>query len=351
MKIGRFALEGISFDVADSECLALVGPNGSGKTTLLECIAGVRQIESGRIQLNGVDVTHLVPEKRQVGYVPQDCLLFPHLTVDQNIAFGQRRPSGNGKDRAKEMMEWLGISHLGGRHTKSLSWGEKQKVALTRALITRPRVLLLDEPFSSVDRVSRRKLLGEMRKSLDEVSRTLGLASVYVTHDLAEAQLMTSEVAIMNNGRIEQVGSWERVLQTPSSTFVADFMGFNTLQGTLTSTDDGYAVAQADGRTIRGVASELRVGEPVIIVVRPEAISLSLGRNNGKPHWRHCECNVFQGSVKGMRKMGSLTQVSIDVGFPLNVEMSSDTVDELNLAVGTSVFAHFRASEVSFLRA
>lgn len=336
--------------MADGQSLAVVGPNGSGKTTLLECIAGIRQIESGTIGFNGTDVTRLPPEKRQVGYVPQDCLLFPHLTVDQNIAFGQKNPSTDGKDEVKEMMKWLGISHLVNRSTKSLSGGEKQKVALARALMTRPRVLLLDEPFSSVDRVSRSKLLGEMRNLLDQVSRRFELASLYVTHDLAEAQLMSERVAIMNKGRIEQVGRWDEILQTPKSAFVADFMGFNILSGTLSSIGASFAVASVEGQSVQGIANGLAVGERVIVVVRPQAISLSLGMDNAKPSWRHCQCNILEASITAVRKMGSIAQVSIDAGFPLSVEIGSDLIDELNLAAGSTVFAHFRASEVSFLR-
>jgi len=344
-------LKKVSFDVGDGESLGLVGPNGSGKTTLMECIAGIREIESGRIHFNGVEVTHLPPEKRQVGYVPQDCLLFPHLTVDGNIAFGQADSGTNSKEQVKEMMDRLGISSLIGRNTRSLSEGEKQKVALARALIMRPRVLLLDEPFSSVDRVSRTRLLGEMRKTIDEASRTSGLISVYVTHDLAEAQLMSTQVAIMNNGRIEQVGPWNRVLQTPASSFVADFMGFNILDGTLISIEVDFAIADVRGQSIRGVGGDSAVGQRVIVVVRPQAISLSLDGDIGKPSWRHCQCNVLEGSITAMRKMGSVVQVSIDAGFPLSSEMSLDLIEELGLAVGNRIFAHFRASEVGFLRA
>jgi len=337
--------------VPDSESLALVGPNGSGKTTLLECIAGIRQIESGKIEFNGADVTDLAPEKRQVGYVPQDCLLFPHLTVEQNIAFGQREPEPEATTHVKEMMAWLGISHLVGHNTTSLSGGEKQKVALARALITRPRVLLLDEPFSAVDRSSRTRLLGELRKSLDEVSRSLSLASIYVTHDLAEGQAMSEHVAVMNNGRIEQAGTWNEILQTPRSTFVADFMGFNILRGRVTSTDEESVVVDVAGQSVEGQAADLIAGQDVLAVVRPEAVSLSLERDIRRQSWRHCQCNVFKGSVTGVRKIGPLAQVSVDIGFPLNSEISSELVDELNLAGGSVVFAQFRASEVSFLRA
>jgi ABC-type Fe3+/spermidine/putrescine transport system ATPase subunit len=251
----------------------------------------------------------------------------------------------------KEMMEWLGISHLAGRHINSLSGGEKQKVALARALIMRPRVLLLDEPFSNADRASRTRLLEELRRSLDEVSRTLGLTSIYVTHDLAEAQLMSGRVAIMNNGGLEQIEPWDRILQTPSSAFVADFMGFNILHADLTSIEDGFWVASINGQSIRGVGSKLAVGKHVVAVVRPQAISLSLERAIRKTKWHHCQCNVLEGSIITIRELGSVTQISIDVGFPLNSEISSDLAEELNLRVGRDVFAQFRASDVSFLHA
>lgn len=192
---------------------------------LLECVAGIRQIESGRIEINGLEVAGLPPEKRRIGYVPQDCLLFPHLTADQNISFGLKSNGSDTAGRMKQMMEWLGIPHLTGRHVSNLSSGEKQKVALGRALIMKPSILLFDEPFSTVDRASRTKLLAELRRDLDEVSRTLSLTSVYVTHDLAEAQVMGSGVAIMNNGQLEQVGSWEHVLRTPGFSLCRQFHG------------------------------------------------------------------------------------------------------------------------------
>lgn len=349
MSQDSFALKWISMDIADGECLALVGPNGSGKTTLLECIAGIRQIESGRIQVDGVDVTRLAPEKRQVGYVPQDCLLFPHLSVDRNIAFAASNRGVDSAAQVKEMMAWAGISHLAGHSTRDLSGGEKQKVALARAMIMRPKILLLDEPFSAVDRPSRVRLLGELRKSLDEISVALNLASIYVTHDLADAQLMAGQVAIMNDGSIEQVGSWDRVLQTPSSTFVADFMGFNIIDGNVTAKEGGFWVVSVKGQNIRGIGDNLTVGERVVAAVRPQAISLSHERNIRKQNWRHCQCNVLEGSIVEMREIGSVAQISIDVGFPLSLEMSSDLVEELSLTVGRDIFAQFRASEVSLL--
>jgi ABC-type Fe3+/spermidine/putrescine transport system ATPase subunit len=163
--------------------------------------------------------------------------------------------------------------------------------------------------------------------------------------------MVGGKVAIMNDGRVEQVGSWEQVLRTPSSAFVADFMGFNILHGALASIYDGFAVAKVNGQAILGIGDGLRIGEPVIVVVSPQSISLSLERDIRRPRWRHCNCNVFEGSITGMRRIGPVAQVSINVGFPLNLEISSDLFDELHLAVGRNVFVQFRAAEVGFLRA
>ena len=166
---------------------------------------------------------------------------------------------------------------------------------------------------------------------------------------MADAQLMAGQVAIMNDGSIEQVGSWDRVLQTPSSTFVADFMGFNIIDGNVTAKEGGFWVVSVKGQNIRGIGDNLTVGERVVAAVRPQAISLSHERNIRKQNWRHCQCNVLEGSIVEMREIGSVAQISIDVGFPLSLEMSSDLVEELSLTVGRDIFAQFRASEVSLL--
>lgn len=315
----------------------------------MECITGIRKIAHGKIEINGIDATHLAPEKRKVGYVPQDCLLFPHLTVDQNIGFGLGNKTRETMNRVRQIMEWLSISNFMGRRIDGLSGGEKQKIALARALVMRPSILLLDEPFSTVDRFSRTRLLRDLRKNLDEVHHTLHLTSIYVTHDLGDAQVLGDKVAIMNGGHIEQVGSWERILQTPNSTFVADFMGFNILHGHVISVEDDFAIVEIGRQRIRAMPVSVTPGNDVVVFVRPQAISLSLEKEIRKPGWRPCKCNVLEGSITEIHKMGSVAQIQVDTGFPLNLEVSSDILDELNLVIGKRIFAQFRASEVSIL--
>jgi ABC-type Fe3+/spermidine/putrescine transport system ATPase subunit len=351
VKLDNFTLDKINFGVASGECLAVVGPNGSGKTTLLESIAGIHQIGAGRIEINGVDVTQLAPESRRVGYVPHDCLLFPHLRVDQNIGFGLRKRDVETKKQISEAMDWLGISHLAGRGCGGLSAGEKQKVALARVLVRQPDVLLLDEPFSAVDANSRVRLVEDLRSILSQARSTHDYASVYVSHDLAEAQLMAGKVAIMNSGNLEQVGVWEEIIQYPKSKFVAEFMGYNIIRGHVNSIENGFATVNIEGQILCGASTNLTPDQDVLVVVKPQSISLSLDMNVRKKSWCHCRCNIIEGSVSAIRSKGSIAQVSIDVGFPLSLDIGIDVVEEFGLSLGSQVFAQFKASEVIFLPA
>ena len=351
MKLGNFALGRINFEVASGECIALVGPNGSGKTTLLESIAGIHQIGNGRIEINGTDVTRLAPENRKVGYVPYDCLLFPHLRVDQNIGFGLRNKDAEVKRQISEMMDWLDISRLKDRSTKGLSAGEKQKVALARALVRYPDVLLLDEPFSAVDANSRIQLVEDLQRILSQARSTYNLASVYVSHDLSEAQLMANQVAIMNSGSIEHVGSWQETIREPKSRFVAEFMGYNIIHGHVASIENGFATIEAGGQTLCAVSTELMPGQDTTVVVKPQSISLSSDRGIGKKSWCHCKCNVIEGSVSVIRGKGSMAQVSIDAGFALSLDVGLNVLEELELGLGSKVFAQFKASDVTLIPA
>ena len=222
----RPAVDGVSFALQHGEILALVGPSGCGKTTTLRLIAGLERPDGGTICLNGRVVASpkrmVPPEQRQVGMVFQDHALFPHLTVEQNVAFGLAgRPIDQIRAMTAEMLQLVGLAHLGRRYPHALSGGERQRVALARALAPCPLVLLMDEPFSSLDT----DLREEMREQVRTILKARQVTAIFVTHDQAEALYMGDRLAVFRNGRIEQVGSPEQIFHAPATRFVAEFMG------------------------------------------------------------------------------------------------------------------------------
>jgi ABC-type Fe3+/spermidine/putrescine transport system ATPase subunit len=221
--VGSFRLEGATLDVLDGEYFVLLGPPGSGKSVFLECLCGLNRLEKGRIFVDGRDITDLEPRRRDIGYVPQDYALFPHLSVGQNISSGLRvrhRSPSQANHRVREVAEMLGIGHLLGRRIPGLSGGEKQRVALARAVAIEPRVLLLDEPVSALDEGTREAVCGELRR----LQRALNISTIHVSHNLEEAFSVADRGAILANGRLRQVGTMEELLRRPSDEFVARFM-------------------------------------------------------------------------------------------------------------------------------
>jgi len=222
-RIGTFQLQRLSIKIAKGEYFVLLGPPGSGKTVFLECLCGLKKILSGRIYIDGHQVTHLEPRARGIGYVPQDYALFPHLTVEQNITFGLRVHGYQHKEtqtKVAETAELLGIRHLLGRGVGGLSGGEKQRVALARALVLQPKILLLDEPVCALDEVTRQ----EVCIQLLDIQRRLGLTTIHVSHNLEEAFTVADRAAILNEGILQQAGPLDELLAKPNSKFVARFM-------------------------------------------------------------------------------------------------------------------------------
>lgn len=222
--LGDFYLEDIRLSVGKGEYFVVLGPTGAGKTVLLECIAGLHRIRKGEIWIDGNNVTRLAPEDRQVGYVPQDYVLFPFLNIFGNIAFGlkrNRRSRSEIKTRVDTVAHLMGISHLLNRAPRSLSGGEKQRVALARALAPSPNLLLLDEPLSSLDLQTSKYLRLELRRIHNE----LGITTVHVTHNQMEAEEIADRIAILNMGRLEQVGRPDEIFFYPRNEFVSEFIG------------------------------------------------------------------------------------------------------------------------------
>ena len=266
---GASAVDGASLSVAKGEVLALLGPSGCGKTTLLRILAGLSVPDRGKVELDGAVLagpnTFVPPQRRSIGMVFQDWALFPHLTVAKNVSFGLHR-SATAKERAAEILELVGLPHLAGRYPEELSGGQAQRVAVARALAPRPRVLLFDEPFSSLDTGLRVQLRTDVAALMHEV----GMTSIFVTHDQEEAFVIGDRVAVMNEGRIVQTGKPDEVYQHPASPWVASFVGeSNVLDGAASGGQAATAVGKVPlTRPVEG---------PCQVVVRPEHLLLAPG--------------------------------------------------------------------------
>ncbi len=265
------ALAGIDLDVAAGEVFVLLGGSGSGKTTLLRCIAGFERPDAGRILLDGRDLSRLPPHRRAVNTVFQSYALFPHMTVAGNIAFGleqDRLGRAEVTARVAEMLELVQLGGFGGRRPHQLSGGQRQRVALARALARRPRLLLLDEPLSALDRGLRE----QTRSELLGVQRRLGTTFVLVTHDQEEALGMASRIGVLRDGRLAQVGTPAELYEQPADRFIATFLGAaNVLPGVMR---DGGVELPGLGMVPTAAAARARAGEPVFLAIRPERVLL-----------------------------------------------------------------------------
>jgi spermidine/putrescine transport system ATP-binding protein len=290
------AVDGISLEVPAGSFFALLGPSGCGKTTTLRMIGGFEEPDEGRIELGGRDVVGLPPYKRDVNTVFQSYALFPHLSIEENVAFGLRRKGLKGKElksRVQEALLLVDVAQLGRRKPRQLSGGQQQRVALARALVNSPRVLLLDEPLGALDLKLRKQLQLELKRIQHEV----GITFVHVTHDQEEAMTMADTIAVMNRGHVEQLGAPADLYERPATPFVAGFLGVsNLLPGTLS----GNQVVLADGTTIT-VSSNGRSGA-VAAGVRPEKMRLGEG---GGP-------NRLTGKVRETAYVGVATQVIVE---------------------------------------
>ena len=276
------ALSEVDLTVTPGEFLTLLGPSGSGKTTLLMIVAGFESPTTGRVLLGGDDITWVPPERRSFGVVFQNYALFPHMSVERNVAYPlqvRRVPRSERRSMVADVLRLVDLEGLKRRRPAQLSGGQQQRVALARALVYQPSLLLLDEPLGALDRAIRDQMQGELTR----LHRLLGVTFLYVTHDQDEALTMSDRVAVLRDGRIEQIGTPEDVYQRPASAFVARFVGKpNILSGRLVADDGSRAIVRLDDGTTAAVPAPatgtLVVADEVLVLARPEKAIIEEGR-------------------------------------------------------------------------
>ena len=315
------AIERLSLDIFEREFFALLGPSGCGKTTLLRMLAGFEQPSEGRILLDGADISGLPPHRRPVNMMFQSYALFPHLTVEGNIAFGLKQdgmPKAEIAARVREMLTLVRLEGFGIRKPHQLSGGQRQRVALARALAKRPRVLLLDEPLSALDR----KLREDTRFELMELQENLGLTFVIVTHDQEEAMTLADRIGVMNGGQLAQVATPSDIYERPNSRWVADFIGdVNLIEGRVVSSTPGQTIIEnaAAGRLRVAQATDAVVGANIAVALRPEKIQL----DTTAP--RPSDENCFAGRVTEIGYLGgvSIFKVKLDNGLDMKARVAN----------------------------
>jgi spermidine/putrescine transport system ATP-binding protein len=339
-----YALADVSLDIHDNEFFTLLGPSGCGKTTLLRCIAGFEQPTDGRTLLFGDEIDELPPNKRPVNTVFQHYALFPHMTVAENVGFGLRMLKRSKSDIelvVQRILKLVHMDNLADRHSSQLSGGQQQRVALARALATQPKVLLLDEPLSALDL----KLRQQMRVELKQLQEETGITFIFVTHDQEEALTMSDRIAVMSDGKVQQVGTPTDVYERPINHFVADFIGeTNFFDVTVESVNDGKAICVAPGRA-RVVVEAIKgckVGDSVTLSVRPERI-------------RFADNGVDGGSLSGVIErqiyLGTDThyQVRLSDGTSVLMRVQNAHGDASSVAVGDTVTLGFDPGAVVML--
>ena len=300
------AVRGIDLAIKQGEFFSMLGPSGCGKTTTMRMVAGFEEPTRGIVRLDGRDVTNVSPNKRDVNMVFQSYALFPHMYVNENVAFGLRRknvPKAEITRRVAEMLEIVDLKGREKRRPRELSGGQQQRVALARALVNNPAALLLDEPLGALDL----KLRQAMQVELKRIQREVGITFVYVTHDQSEALTMSDRIAVMNDGVIEQLGSPEEIYEHPNTRFVAGFIGTsNLLSGAMASQADGCGVIDAGAGEriivpLRGIA--VTPGDQLELTVRPEKITLS-----AEPARLGC---ALRGTVSEVVYLGTSTSFTV----------------------------------------
>ncbi len=340
------AVRHVSFELESGEFFVLLGPSGSGKSTILRMIAGFEHPSTGSILVRGRPVAGFPPHKRDIGVVFQHLALFPHLSVFKNVAFGLEMRRLNPsliRDKVSRMLDLVQLSGLEERLPKQLSGGQQQRVALARALVIEPDVLLLDEPLGSLDRHLRVEMQGEIRR----LQRTLGIATIMVTHDQEEAITLGDRIGILRDGSMEQIGTPADVYGNPSSVFIAKFMGAANLFQQAVVERGGL---NATCRTVNDLTIQTRdgservAGQVVDLVVRPETIRVSMSPEVAE--------NCYEAEVQEIEFTGASTKCTLSIGGSTltSVRQNDDDAKQAGLEPGARVFASWPATAVRIIK-
>lgn len=340
LKLRSFALQNINLEIEKGAYFILVGPSGSGKTLLLETIAGLHKASTGKISIDGQDITSLDSEKRNIGIVYQDCALFPHLTVKENIIFGLKVRKKSPQQIERELdriVQLLGIGYLLSRKALTISGGEKQRVALGRALVTKPRLLLLDEPLSALDPLGREN----MRNEIIKIHHELGISVLHVTHDFEEAITMGTRIAVIGGGVIRQTGTPDEIFRRPDSEFVARFtMAENIFSGEARKNCDGITVFCVGEREF---IADSGLEGPCYAAIRPENIFIA----DAKPA---DGAYVYPGTITRIVNKGSIINVSVELPLTMTCLLTRHSFDKMDLSVGQKVYLTVPPSSVYLFR-
>jgi putative spermidine/putrescine transport system ATP-binding protein len=333
-------VQDFNLDVGGGEFVSFLGPSGCGKTTMLRVVAGFEEPSAGQVVIAGKDVTRLKPNQRNIGMVFQAYALFPNLTVAQNIAFGLKVagvPKAESDGRVAEMLSIIKLPDFGDRYPYQLSGGQQQRVALARALAPKPKLLLLDEPLSALDA----KVRVSLREEIRTIQRSLGITTIFVTHDQEEALSMSDRIVVMYNGKAEQVGTPFEIYNRPATRFVANFVGtLNVLEGTVADPARGIVRVDAGEVAVRALNGS-KAGEAVSLALRPEAISL--GKQPGRD-------SSLGGQISDVSFLGSVIRVRVGLG------KNSVSLDTFNNpaspppSVGDTADISFSSSDLLVLR-
>lgn len=333
-------IQDFSLDVYEGEFLTLLGPSGCGKTTILRMISGLETVDSGHIFIDNVNVTDFEARKREVNTIFQNYALFPHMTIEKNIGYGLKIKKVNKKEieeRVQEMISLVQLDGLASRKPLELSGGQQQRVAIARGLINRPKVLLLDEPLSSLDL----KLRKQMHVELKKLQKKMGITFIYVTHDQDEALSMSDRIVVMNQGYIQQIGTPKEIYDRPINRFVADFIGESNVFSGVVVDKTGSTVVELDsGLIFEANKHKFAVGTRVLVVLRPEDLKIDM---------KEKKINCFSMKIKDNVYNGYSTKIMGVTGDGISIKMFTTRKDDI-YKKGTNVFVHFDQADVIVMK-